>query len=259
MDSRGVRRSRREEEEESYFISMADMMVGLLFIFIILLLYFALQFRHTTDALTGADKTRKEILETLEEKLNLRFKPYNLKVTINTETGVLSLPDKILFGTGQYILSPQGREAVSIVAQELAHVLPCYTDMASDVSKPDNCPIAQHKIDAIFVEGHTDSVPLARSGLLADNLDLSTLRATNTFRQIVKTAPELNMLMNASGKRPVPILSVSGYGDQRPVDDVTGTPEEVNARNRRIDLRFLMITPHSDTGDEISKRIAGGV
>jgi len=39
MASRGVRRSRGEEEQESYFVSMADMMVGLLFVFIILLLY----------------------------------------------------------------------------------------------------------------------------------------------------------------------------------------------------------------------------
>ena len=44
-DPRGVRRSRGHEEEESYFISMADMMVGLLFVFLILLLYFALQFQ----------------------------------------------------------------------------------------------------------------------------------------------------------------------------------------------------------------------
>ena len=72
MVSRGVRRSRSEEEEESYFISMADMMVGLLFVFIILLLYFALQFRQTTDALAGANQTRTLILKTLEKQLKDR-------------------------------------------------------------------------------------------------------------------------------------------------------------------------------------------
>src|SRR5215471_7371584 len=34
---------------ENYFISMTDMMVGMLFIFIILLMSFALLFRHQTD------------------------------------------------------------------------------------------------------------------------------------------------------------------------------------------------------------------
>jgi hypothetical protein len=64
IDAPGVRRSRHEEEEESYFVSMADMMVGLLFIFIILLLYFALQSRQTTDALTGSGQTRTLLLRT---------------------------------------------------------------------------------------------------------------------------------------------------------------------------------------------------
>jgi hypothetical protein len=108
MERRGVRRSRSEEEEESYFVSMADMMVGLLFIFIILLLYFALQFRQTTDTLTSAGQTRREILETLKERLDKRLKPYNLTVRIDAETGVLSLPNSILFDTGQFALKPEG-------------------------------------------------------------------------------------------------------------------------------------------------------
>jgi hypothetical protein len=123
MERRGVRRSRSEEEEESYFVSMADMMVGLLFIFIILLLYFALQFRQTTDTLTSAGQTRREILETLKERLDKRLKPYNLTVRIDAETGVLSLPNSILFDTGQFALKPEGRQAVDIVADELAAVL----------------------------------------------------------------------------------------------------------------------------------------
>lgn len=39
----GVVRRRHADEGESYFMSMTDMMVGLLLIFIILLAYFALQ------------------------------------------------------------------------------------------------------------------------------------------------------------------------------------------------------------------------
>ena len=42
-----------------------------------------------------------------------------------------------------------------------------------------------------------------------------------------------------------PILSVSGYGEARPVS--TGTDEATKSLNRRIDLRFLMDTP-SDEG-----------
>ena len=69
--------------EESYFISMTDLMVGLLFIFIIMLMVFALQYREaerknleaeqvrkmTTERLVDADQVRDEILESLRKYL----------------------------------------------------------------------------------------------------------------------------------------------------------------------------------------------
>lgn len=253
MDSRGVRRSRSEEEEESYFVSMADMMVGLLFIFIILLLYFALQFRQTTDALTSAGQTRREILETLKERLDKRLKPYNLTVRIDAETGVLSLPNSILFDTGQFELKPEGRQAVGIVADELAAVLPCYADRLPGGPRCRGKPVAANKIDAIFIEGHTDSDPLSGGGVLRDNMDLSALRATNTFRQLTDAHPELEQLVNQSGHQPVPILGVAGYGERRPVPDAVGAPDQIKAQNRRIDLRFLMVTPRSAEGAAMSR------
>ena len=48
------RRSHDSEEGESYYVSMTDMMVGVLFIFIIMLSYFALQYRANTAAITTA-------------------------------------------------------------------------------------------------------------------------------------------------------------------------------------------------------------
>ena len=39
------------------------------------------------------------------------------------------------------------------------------------------------------------------------------------------------------------ILSVSGYGDARPVSE--GNSKTARAENRRIDLRFIMMTPRS--------------
>lgn len=257
MDSRGVRRSRSDDEEESYFVSMADMMVGLLFIFIILLLYFALQFRQTTQTLTGAGETRKEILQTLKKRLDRRLEPYRLTVRIDPETGVLSLPNSILFDTGQFQLSPQGRQAVEIVAEELAAVLPCYTDIQRNGPRCTLRAPSANKIDAIFIEGHTDSDRMTGAGALHDNLDLSALRATNTFRQMTDTHPELELLVNKSGRQPVPILGVAGYGERRPVPDASGTPDEIKAQNRRIDLRFLMITPQSAEGAALSSVLTG--
>jgi hypothetical protein len=58
-------RDRREEalpEGESYYVSMTDMMVGVVFIFILLLSFFALQYRATTTALTKADDPKTAAL-----------------------------------------------------------------------------------------------------------------------------------------------------------------------------------------------------
>lgn len=233
MSTRSLRR-RGEEEEESYFISMADMMVGLLFVFIILLLYFALQFQQKSRALSDAGETRAQILNELKQDLAKQ----KLNVEIDVKTGVLRLPASILFAKGDYHLSAEGVRAVGIVAQTMAKVLPCYTQPR----RADGCAYTtSNNVDAIFIEGHTDADPLSRSGPVSDNMDLSALRATNTFRAMAGQQPTLNQLHNGDGR---PILSVSGYGADRPV--ASGQEEADKSRNRRIDLRFLMETPKAE-------------
>ncbi len=57
------RRARVEVEDgESYYVSMTDMMVGILFIFIIMLAYFALQFHKTTMELTSSKDAQTAVL-----------------------------------------------------------------------------------------------------------------------------------------------------------------------------------------------------
>ena len=235
MANRGIRRSRSTEEEESYFISMADMMVGLLFIFIILLLYFALQLQQKTKSLSDAGETRAKILKELKHDLA----NHHLNVEIDTATGVLRLPAAILFAKGDYRLSGEGQQAVTTIAQSMADVLPCYTYPRRKVG----CQDTAHSIDAIFIEGHTDSDPLNGAGPISDNMDLSAVRATNTFRAMDHAVVELAKLHNREDR---PILSVSGYGSDRPVRGNTGSDETSKSRNRRIDLRFLMETPQAD-------------
>src|SRR5580698_5153839 len=53
-----------EHEEENYFISMTDMMVGMLFLFIIMLMMFALNFKKGDDA---SEQIRKCLLGVVKE------------------------------------------------------------------------------------------------------------------------------------------------------------------------------------------------
>lgn len=237
-------------EEENYFVSMTDLMVGLVFVFIILLMYFALQFQDVTEELTGASKTRTEILEKLEKTL----KQKGVEVIIDRQDGVLRLPDSILFDSAQADLKPQGREAVAHLADALHDVLPCYSD---GVAKAATCPKSKHRVESVYIEGHTDSDHYSGRNGLHDNWDLSVVRATNTYRALIEMKPLLTELCAKKGARCEPILSVSGYGPQRPVPDRPGTDEERKTRNRRIDLRLIMMTPDSgQTSEAVADRLS---
>ncbi|MGY2733617.1 OmpA/MotB family protein [Sphingomonas sp. UYP23] len=240
-------------EEENYFISMTDMMVGLVFIFIVLLMYFALQFRDVTEQLSGADRTRTEILRKLERTL----KEKGVQVTIDTQNGVLRLPDAILFDSGRAELKPAGEVAIGHLAEALSDVLPCYTELPSAQGRPARCPQTPHRIESLYVEGHTDDVPLNGRTQFADNWDLSVVRATNTYRALARNSPDLASRCARKPQGCEPVLSVSGYGPQRPIHGGGGSLEEQRQRDRRIDLRILMVAPDAgETTRAIGNRLA---
>lgn len=230
------------EDDEGFYVSMSDMLTGLLFMFIILLVYFAVNFRETTEELTGANAARAELLRDLKQKLEQR----QIKVEIDTDTGVLRLPDeRILFAEADHTLSESGQATVSALADMLIEVLPCYTDQASEATPCRRKP-QKFRIDALFVEGHSDARALWRGGR-DSNVDLSAKRAISTYLALRERQSLLDALKTNVGTtgrpRLVPILSVSGYGGTRPVPGREGTSAGDYAANRRIDLRFLMATP----------------
>jgi len=63
-------------EDENYFVSMTDMMVGMLFIFIIMLMMFALNFRKGDDASERIRKCLSEVVAqnaALSEQINAKI------------------------------------------------------------------------------------------------------------------------------------------------------------------------------------------
>jgi chemotaxis protein MotB len=244
------RASAHHEEDEGYFVSMSDMLTGLLFVFIILLLYFALQFRQTTQELTGASQARKQLLEELQRRL----KDKGLTVEIDPVTGVLRLPDEVLFESGSSALSQKGTAAVALVANAMAAVVPCYTEDHPRLTCPPEKK-SPYRIDALFVEGHTDRQRFLRGGR-DTNVDLSAQRAINTYLALIDRVngqpalDELQTLYRGIGSQAataVPILSVSGYGPKRPIPGHDTFNLQDLSKNRRIDLRFLMATPDPES------------
>ncbi|WP_050808284.1 OmpA/MotB family protein [Asticcacaulis biprosthecium] len=230
-------------EEENYFVSMTDMMVGLVFIFIILMMYYALQFRKESDSRKASNQERTQILTQLRDELK-KSDP-KLKVIIVQESGILRLPASSLFDSGEDALTPSGRTTAEYLAKALYKVIPCYTNY--EPRSPSCSPTsASIKVEALFIEGHTDTTPFAGRPGINNNLELSVKRASNTYARLTSVEPQLENLK--SGPTNQSVLSISGYGDKRPANPETDAASK--AMNRRIDLRILMAAP---PGEEVKK------
>jgi hypothetical protein len=167
------------EEGENYFVSMTDMMVGVLFIFIILLMIFALDFRTKTDVQDNAidvarevgrrlddlqkdvkaeiatmdrsQETRRKLLMTLKSELKVD----GMDVLIDEANGVLRLTEAaVQFETSQSILLDRYKFNVGKIARVLERVIPDY--VACRIAAGQNrCRTGlDSSIETIFIEGH---------------------------------------------------------------------------------------------------------
>jgi outer membrane protein OmpA-like peptidoglycan-associated protein len=249
---RGVgHRQQHRDDDENYFVSMTDMMVGMLVIFIIVLMAFALNYKsaqdqrevqlvdvesaiktiaHEIDEIRQLDSQRANLLRELQRRLKARGIP----VEIDDVNGVLHLPDKVLFDFGVAELSPSGKVAVASLAEALLQVLPCYSGDGGR-PRPMHCSSSfDVSLESVFIEGHTDNI-----GSESHNLALSSSRAINTYLELERAAPALGSINNDKNQR---LLSVTGYAFYRPI--APNDTMENRRQNRRIDLRFIMSVSH---------------
>ena len=263
--------------EQNFLASVSDMMSGLLFVFMIVLMGFVyeaakvksdfeqknkelmetkaqaalererfIQKSHELeDIATNSVQIRAGILDKLIEELDRAA-----DVSIDIDAGVLRLGQGFLrYSSGETKTVSQNN--LQKVASVLSGVLKCHV---ANVRKAEVCESDARQIEAIFIEGHTDNVPLgptlmAKSGL-KDNRELSTIRAVHTFNDMVRYIPELAEFKNENGQ---PVISVSGYGSDRPVKGHKWSRIKPDPVNRRIDIRIIM-APF--TKEDI-KKIAG--
>lgn len=262
-----------EDEGAGYLISVSDLMAGLLFIFIITLMAYVLNFQRATqqteqqqrvleeesrrtseerdrlrterdrlaaiiDDLTNSRRLRAEMLERIRQELEAQ----GLRVEVDSEHGILHLTEEVLqFESGRAELPADQRARLAKVSDVLARVLPCY--VASPPPGPQCDPHYAGKLESVFVEGHTDNVPYGR-GRFRDNWDLSAQRAMYIYRTMVQEfQPSLSKLRNSEG---FPIFGVAGYGEGRPRPGHYHETPVSDPANRRIDLRFIMSPPREE-------------
>lgn len=256
------------EVENPYLLSFADIMAGLLGLFILALICVMLlldqQKHRLADATAKAQINAAELrtaLDQIDKTIqSIQEKIARISVDESRRTGLLSTVEATLAREGVVVIKTQDGLRIpddTLSFPKGSHAIPpekrrnaerIGTILQSTLQQPENMEL----FDTIFVEGHTDSVPNRRE---MGNWGLSTYRAISLWNFWTDTqgvAAALRALRNTRGQ---PLFSVSGYADTRPVVepppqllrqvDLPNPPPDIiqlldEPKNRRIDLRFTL-------------------
>lgn len=193
--------------------------------------------------LSEAMAQRRELLVELRDRLLVEFP--DLQVVISPEQDALRFQGEGLFRSGSFELGTQQRRVVETMGRLLDDILICFTLGERAIRGPD-CDSGNALIEAVQIEGHTDS-----DGSDLNNLRLSTDRANATLLVMLDEGRTILAHQNLRGQ---PVMSVSGYGEMRPIE--TNETTEGKAANRRIDLRIIMYAPSTvEEVEEVGRRL----
>jgi len=159
-----------------------------------------------------AEESRQ--FEAMKKEFSKELRGEKVGLDVGDRGLVITLADNILFDSGKARVK---EDAYPILEKITA---------AINKSAPDK---------NIGIEGHTDNVPIKRSGWKS-NRELSTARANNVYHYLVKKG----------GLDPARFTTM-GYGEYRPVasnDTVSG-----RAKNRRVEIVILPEYPKKDIGE----------
>ena len=219
--------SSESADESSYMASASDLMIGILFIFIILVAYLSFQI---SKAKTEADPLAQTV-----RIIGTKLQETKINVGIDEKTGVISLPADILFNSAKYSLKQGGEDVVISAIKILEDILPCYISKTGVTKIEDKCKKDNPSgatIETIYVEGHTDSAPQTKPFPGYDNWHLGLDRARTVYQMFV--ASTMGTYRN---DRDQPIFGVTSYADERPARG--GTKADYD-KNRRVELRVVL-------------------
>ena len=235
--------SHQVDEENPYWMSFSDLMSAILVIFILAAVALIIELTQKNqkvddgiNELKKAQQARKDILVEVREELERR----NVQVLLAENDTIIRVPEKTLsFESGKHQI-PADELTLNAVKQ-IGIVL------QQAIKKNERFKY----LDTVFVEGHTDSIPIYYNG--KGNWGLSVDRAISIWQlwQTQNTIePKLADMTNAFGQK---LFSVSGYAATRRIQLEESTDEQ-KAANRRIDIRFTVKRPTISELERIAAR-----
>ena len=180
-----------------YNLAIADLIMGILFIFILILVKFMVDYQDKKDNLSQPLIERNHILDNIAKELEKK----NIKVEVDKKNGILKLNNVHYFDEGEYELNAKGQRDFKLIQEKIFQSIVCYSNLQSNGTKRkwpkdsklklkdwiNRCckeqPDKYALIDSILIEGHADSKPIPEDGKLwkkgiKSNLELATKRSS---------------------------------------------------------------------------------
>lgn len=209
------------QKKPSEWISIADLMSGVMAVVMLLLVISVLQntyaeMKHKQEMESSQQNEHQKVATLLEDiQSSVTEQGAGDLIDFNLEQSKITLKDNV-FARGSACITPEAKTAFNNIEDKITSFL------------------QQSSNARIFVEGHTDNIPVSQPvtdykrfcTVYDDNYTLSAARAREARKLLI------GQLDSSIAKR----IIVAGYGDSQPIK---GIPPEDDA-NRRVEVRLAL-------------------
>ncbi|QHS22060.1 OmpA family protein [Virgibacillus sp. MSP4-1] len=221
MNSKYNRLFKASTREGNFWPAFTDILATILLVILLILITLMFTKQQQIEGKEKEVQEKEEIIDSLVgyergmiEQLSKAFQQEGVDVQVDKESGAIKFDSDLLFDYNKTDLKPEFK-------QQLKQIIPVYASVLLNEKNRD-------KIDAILIEGHTDS-----DGSYMYNLELSQDRAFSIVRYILSDEfgdfPHKDVLREK--------ISAIGKSESHPI--LVDGQEDMD-QSRRVELKFRL-------------------
>jgi hypothetical protein len=220
---------------ENYFVPMADLLAGIVFVLLILIMSLALvtrtdfvtseqaiaEMKRVATELEKARALQRAYLEPREvasaalqatlSRISVALSAVGLPNVLDSQAGSITMHSRLFFDEGAHALSEAGRTRADQLALIMTQYLGCLSNIPRP--RPEACAgIPSARLDRLVVAAHVGRFEKGADGIERAST-LTGLQALAVYSRLAETSPVLLELKNVHGQ---PGLEFRGFGDRRP-------------------------------------------
>jgi outer membrane protein OmpA-like peptidoglycan-associated protein len=227
-----------EQSNQSHWIPLADLMTGLMLVFMLLAAAFMLRVEQTTTLVVKEfAETKNDLLQALQKEFATDLKQWNAEL-LGDMTIRFNDPT-VLFATGSADLKPQFKDI-------LKQFFPRYVSLITS-------PKYRSAVKEIRIEGHTSAFWSGQSDAKTAyflNMGLSQARTRSSLEYVLRLpAVETNQQWL------IEHVTANGLSSSKPVS-VDNKSQRAQLANQRVEFRI--VTNASDRMDQIARDLKAG-